>query len=51
MKDAELAQRLDEALKVPAEMQDILVELEHIRAGSLTTLRLAIMDAIREIRS
>jgi len=50
--DAEtLTAWLDAALSSPNELRDALVKLEHRRRGNLTELRLAIMDAIREIKA
>ena len=46
-----LAERLDVALNRPHDLHDALVELEHKRDGSLKTLRIAIREAQREIKS
>lgn len=46
-----LAERLDVALNRPHDLHDALVQLEHKRDGSLKTLRIAIIEALREIKS
>ena len=45
-----LAERLDVALNRPHDLHDALVELELKKVGSLLELKVAISDAIREIK-